>query len=156
MQPALADLGDALEHPVVGLHEEFGEPKVFAEACDGPDDATDLQVEGRPRSFVVVCGSADKHDGADGAAGLFLLEGGAEAVQAGVTAQAEGAGVVGDSVPVRVDQDKRTGESSEELSDDGFHFRRENEFNALLEQGVNRAEPGGKVLPEFAVVPKAS
>ena len=141
---------------MVGLHEEFGEPKVFAEACDGPDDATGHQVEGRPGSFVVECGSADKHDGADGAVGLFLLEGGAEAVQAGVTAQAEGAGVVGDSVPVRVDQDKRTGESSEELSDDGFHFRRENEFNALLKQGVNRAEPGGKVLPEFAVVPKAS
>ena len=29
-------------------------------------------------------------------------------------------------------------------------------FKTLLEQGVNGAEPGGKVLHEFAVVPKAS
>ena len=28
-------------------------------------------------------------------------------------------------------------------------------FKTLLEQGVNGAEPGGKVLHEFAVVPKA-
>ena len=70
---------------MVGLCEEFGGPKVSVEAFDGPDDATGLQVEGSPGSFVVECGLAEKHDGADGAVGIFLLEGGAEAVQAGVT-----------------------------------------------------------------------
>ena len=68
-QPALVDLGDALEHPVVRLYEEFGGPKVSAEAFDGPDDATGLQVEGSPGSFVVECGLINEHDGADGAAG---------------------------------------------------------------------------------------
>ena len=72
---------------MVRLYEEFGGPKVSAEAFDGPDDATGLQVEGSPGSFVVECGLAEKHDGADGAVGLFLLEGGAEAVQAGVTVE---------------------------------------------------------------------
>ena len=107
-----------------------------AEAFDGPDDATGLEIEGSPGSFVVECDSADKHDGADEAVGLFLLEGGAEAVQSGVSVQAEGAGVIGDGVPVRVDQDRRTDEFSEELSDDGFHFWNENELNTLLEQAV--------------------
>ena len=92
----------------------------------------------------------------DGTVGLFLLEGGAGAVQAGVTVQAEGAGVVVDGVLVRVDQDRRTGEFSAELSDDGFRFRSENEFNTLFEQVVSGAEPGGKVLKDFAVVSKAS
>ena len=98
------------------------------EAFDGPDDATGLQVEGSPGSLVVEGGSADEHAGADGAVGLFLLEGSAEAAQAGVTVQAEGAGVVGDGVRVRVDQHRRTGEFSEEWSDNGFLLRSENEF----------------------------
>ena len=38
---------------------------------------------------------------------MFLLEGGAEAVAAGVTVKAEGAGVVGDTVVVRKNQDWR-------------------------------------------------
>ena len=131
-----ADLGDVLERLVVGADEKHGGPEASAEAFEGPDDTTGLQVEGSPGLFVVECGSADKRDGEDGAVGLFLLEGGTEAVQAGVTVQAEGAGVVGDGVPVRVDQDRRTDEFSEELSDDGFHFWNENELNTLLEQAV--------------------
>ena len=152
----LADLGGVLERLVVGVDEELSGPEVCAEAFDGLDDATGLEIEENPGSFVVECSSADKQDEADGAVGLFLLAGGAEAVQASVTVQAEGAGVVGDGVSVWVDQDRRTGELSVELSDDGFHFRSENEFNTLIEQGVNGAEPSREVLQEFAVVPKAS
>ena len=152
----LADLGDVLDRLVVGVDEERRGPEVSAGAFDGPDDATGLEVGGSPGPFVVECGLADKHDGADGTVGLFLLKGGAGAVQAGVTVQSEGAGVVVDGVLVRVDQDRKTGEFSEELSDDGFRFRSENEFNGLLEQVVSGVEPGGKVLQEFAVVPKAS
>ena len=46
--------------------------------------------------------------------------------------KAERAGVAGDGFPVLVDQDKRTGGFVEDLSGDGFHFRSENELNALL------------------------
>ena len=126
------------------------------EAFNGPDDATSFQVERSPGSFVVEVDAADKHDGADGAVGLFLLEGNAKAVEAGVAVQAERAEVVGDGVPVRVDEDRRGGEFLEEWPDDGFHFRSENEFNTLLEQSINVAEPGGEIIQEFAVVPKAS
>ena len=87
---------------------------------------------------------------------MFLLEGNAKAVEAGVAVQAERAEVVGDGVPVRVDEDRRGGEFLEEWPDDGFHFRSENEFNTLLEQSINVAEPGGEIIQEFAVVPKAS
>ena len=127
----LADLGDVFERFVVGADEKHGGPEASAEAFEGPDDTTGLQVEGSPGLFVVECGSADKRDGEDGAVGLFLLEGGTEAVQAGVTVQAEGAGVVGDGVPVRVDQDRRTDEFSES-SDDGFHFRSKTNLTPCL------------------------
>ena len=81
----LADLGDVLECLVVRVDVELGGPEVPAETFDGPDDATGLQVEGGPGSFVVERGAADEDDGADGAVRLFLLKGGSEAVDAGVT-----------------------------------------------------------------------
>ena len=65
----LTDLGDLLERLVVGVDEERGGSEVSTEAFQGPDDATDLQVEGSPRSFVVECGLVNEHDGADGAVG---------------------------------------------------------------------------------------
>ena len=64
---------------------------------------------------------------------MFLLEGGAEAVAAGVTVQAEGTRVVGDGVPVGQDQDRRGGEFAEDLADYGFHGWDEEEFLSLLE-----------------------
>ena len=87
---------------------------------------------------------------------MFLLQGCAEIVDAGVAVEANGAGVVGDGVPVRVDQDRGGGEFVEGLTDDGFHFWGEDELNTLLEQGVDRKEPSGKVLEDFAVVPDDS
>ena len=64
---------------------------------------------------------------------MFLVKGGAEAVAAGVTRDAEGAGVVGDGVPVGQGQDRRGGEFAEDLGDYGFHGWDETEFGALLE-----------------------
>ena len=115
LQPALytgvvfADLGDVLQRFMVGVDEELGRPKMASEALDGPDDATGFEVEGGPCSLVVEGGAADEKDGADGAVGLFLFERCTETVDAGVAVEAEGAGVVGDSVPVRVDQDRGCG-----------------------------------------------
>ena len=102
----LADLGDILKRVVVRVDEELGRPEMTAEVFDSPDDATDLEVEGCPASFVVEGGAADEDDRAGGAVRLFLLEGGAKTVYAGVAVEAERARVV---VPVRVDQDRGGG-----------------------------------------------
>ena len=68
---------------------------------------------------------------------MFLLEGGAKTVGAGV--EAERAGVVGDGVPVRVDHDRRDGMFVKDVPDDDLYFWGENELNALLQPGVNEA-----------------
>ena len=70
-----------------------------AKALDDPDDATGLVVR------------------------LFLFEGGAETVDAGIAVGAEGERVVGDGVPVRVEQDRRSAEFMESFSDYDLHFR---------------------------------
>ena len=79
----LAYLDDALERLVV-RDVELGGPKVAVQPFDGPDDASRLEVEGRPRTFRVQGGAAEVEDGSDGAVRLFLLQCGAEAVEAGV------------------------------------------------------------------------
>ena len=110
LQPALnasivlSDPGDILEDFVIGVDQELGGPEVATEAFSGPDDATGFEVEGGPGSFVVEVGATDEDDGADGTIGLFLLEGCAETVDAGVAVKAKRAGVVRDGVRVRVDQ----------------------------------------------------
>ena len=78
---------------------------------------------------------SDEGDGADGAVWLFLLKGGAKAVAAGVTVEAEGAGVCfcRRRRPVGQDQDRRGGEFAEDLADYGFHGWDEKEFGSLLE-----------------------
>lgn len=73
----------------------------------------------------------------------------------GVSVQAERTGVVGDGIPVWVDQDRSGGEFVEELSDDGFHSGGEHELDALFEQGVDGAEAGRHVCDEHAVVANA-
>ena len=86
---------------------------------------------------------------------MFLFEGCADTVDAGIAVQAEGAGVVGDGVPVRIDQNRGSGEFAE-LSDDGFRFRGEDELDTLLEQGFDGAKPSGNILQESVIVPNTS
>ena len=107
----LAYFGGILKRLVVGVNDELCGPKVTTLSLDGPNDATGLKVEGSPRTSRVQGGAANKQDGPDGVVWLFLLEGGAEAVAAGVTVQAEGAGVVSDGVVVGKNQDRGRGES---------------------------------------------
>lgn len=76
-----ADLGDNLERFVVGVYQELGGDEVATEAFDGSDNAA-----GSSPGFFVVEGSVvDEDDGENRAAGLFLLEGCAEAVEDCVT-----------------------------------------------------------------------
>ena len=49
----LAHLDDALESFVVRVSAEFGGPKVIAQSFYCSDDASGLEVEGRPRTFRV-------------------------------------------------------------------------------------------------------
>lgn len=149
---AFADLRDVLERLVIGVDEEHGRLEVAPEAFGGPDYATSFEVKGGPGSFVSEGAAANENDGAYGTVGSLLLKGCAEAVDAGVAEEAKGKGVVGDDVPVRVDQDRGCGEFMENLADDCFHFRGEDELDTPLEQCVNEAGPSGQVLQEFAVV----
>ena len=78
-------------------------------------------------------------------------------VDAAVAVKAKGAGVVGDGIPVRLDQiGGGVGEFVEGLADDGFRLRCEDELNTLLAQGVDGTEPSGKILEAVSVVPNAS
>ena len=106
---------------MVGVDAEIGVPEVAAETFDGPNDASTFTVEGGPGTFVVEGGAADENDGAGGPVRLLLLELGAEAIAAGVTVLTEGSGIVGNGIPVWVDQGWRGGDVAEKLSDDGFH-----------------------------------
>ena len=93
---------------------------------------------------------ADENDGADGAVRLLLLEHGAQTVATGVTAQAEGSGIVGNGISVWVNQDRRGSEVVEKLSDDGFHGWGKDELDSLFEEGVDGAEPDGHVGDELS------
>ena len=73
----------------------------------------------------------------EGAVGLFLPESGAEAVTAGVAMQTEGAGVVGDGVPVRIDQDWGLGDLLRISWTMVSMVGSRNEIDALLEESVH-------------------
>ena len=88
---------------------------------------------------------------------MFLLEGGGKPVDTGVAAKADGAGGVGDGVPVQVDQDWTGGELVEDVSDDSINFWGENELNASFKQGIIYwAKPRGENVQYFSIVPNAS
>lgn len=125
------------------------------EASDGPDDATGSEVERSPGTFVVEGRASDERDGADRAVRLFLLGDSAEAVASGVAVEAKKARIVGNGVPVHVNQDRESFKFAEELSDDYFHFRSEICFNIFFEQVVGEVEPGVNNLQDFAVVTNA-
>ena len=64
---------------------------------------------------------------------MFLLESRSKAVEANVAVEAERAGVVGDGVPVGVDEDRWLGQFVEDGADGGFHGGGEVEGGVLLE-----------------------
>lgn len=64
--------------------------------------------------------AADKHDGENGVVVPLLVAGGTETVHAGILVEEEMAGVVGDGVPVGVDEGRRRGKFGETFPHDGF------------------------------------
>ena len=85
-----------------------------------------------------------------------MIEDGAKTVDAGVAVEAEMAEVLRDGVPVRLDKDRRCGESFHDVVDNDFHFWGENELNAMLQQGVNGTKPTGEIVQEFTILTNAS
>lgn len=146
LQPAfyastvLADIGAVINRLVVGVDQERDKPEITADALDGSDYGTGLEVEGWPVSFVIEGGAADEEDGANGAVRLFVVEGGAETVYVGLAVQAEGAGVVGGGVPVGIHQNRGSGEFVENLAKDDLHFRGEDELGTLAFMGRSQVE----------------
>ena len=117
-----------------GVDDELRGLKMTVQPLGDPNDATGFKVERGPRTFPAQRGVTDEQGGSDGAVWLFLLEGGAEAMAAGVTTQAEGARGVDDDVVFGENQDRRGGELTENVADGGFHWRGEREFAPLLEK----------------------
>ena len=78
---------------------------------------------------------------------LLFLESGVEPIAAGVTVQAQAAGVIVDGIPVWVDQNRGNGEGVEELSDDGFVV----EVKMNLTPCLRRALTGRRRMGMFAI-----
>ena len=73
-----------------------------------------------------------KHDGADGVVVLLLFESSAETVHTGITVDKKRVGVVGDPIPVGVNEDQRRGQLGETFQHYGFHGRSKYELDALF------------------------
>ena len=103
---------------------------------------------------MVEGGSADVDDGAYGAIGLCLFEGGAEASGAGVAMEAQGPRHVDDRVPVRKDKYRGCGAFREKSANCILHCGGEFERGALLQEGRHRAYVVSHVRQELAVITK--
>ena len=95
----LAGLGIIRKRLVINVDDELGRAEMPTEVFDGTDDATGLEGNRCPTSFVVLGNVVDEDDMADVGAQWVLVENGAKTVDAGVAVEAEMAEVVGDGVP---------------------------------------------------------
>ena len=107
-------------------------------------------------TFRLDGSAADEHDGADGVVVLLLFESSAETVHTGIAVEKKRAGVVGDAVPVGVNEDRRRGQRGAKFPHDGFHSRRKDELDALFEKGGNGPHPRGHIAQKFPVIGKTS
>ena len=87
---------------------------------------------------------------------LLLLEGGTETVHTGIVLEEETAGVVGDGVPVGVDEDQGCRQFGEKFPHNGFHGRSEDELDALFERGGDGQYPLCRISQEFPVIRKST
>ena len=87
-------------------------------------------------TFRLDGSAADEHDGADGVVVLLLFESSAETVHTGIAVEKKRAGVVGDAVPVGVNEDRRREQLGEKFPHDGFDSRSLDELDAFLRREV--------------------
>ena len=114
------DLVEAFERLVVRKKSEIGTPHVAAKTLGAPNDAARFQIERGPVKFRLDGSAVDEHNGANGVVILFLFESGTKTVLTGIAVEGKRAGVVGDGVPVRVDEDRGRGQLGEQFSHNGF------------------------------------
>ena len=105
---------------MVQKNVEIVTPQVTAKALDAPDDSARFQIERGPVKFRLDGSAVDEHNGANGVVILFLFESGTKTVLTGIAVEGKRAGVVGDGVPVRVDEDRGRGQLGEQFSHNGF------------------------------------
>ena len=87
---------------------------------------------------------------------LLLFESSAETVHTGMTVKEKRAGVVGDAVPVGVNEDRRRGQLGKTLPHDGFHGRSKDERDALVEKGDDGPYPLRHVAQKFPAIGEIS
>ena len=107
-------------------------------------------------TFRLDGSAADEHDGSGGVVGLLLFESTAETVNTGIAVEKKRVGVVGDAVPVGLDEDRRRVQLDEKFPHDGFHGRSKDELGALFENGGDGPYPLGHIAQKFPVIGKAS
>ena len=114
---------------------EIGNPQVTVKALDALDDAARVQIERGPVAFRLDGSAADEQNGVNDVVILLLLEGDTETIHTGIAVEEERAGVVGDGVPVGVDEDWERAKLGERFPHNGFHGRTKDELDALFEKG---------------------
>ena len=146
------DLIESFERLVVRKKSKIGTPQVTAKELDGQDDAARFQIERGPVTFNLDGSATDEHNGVNGVVILLLLEGGTETVHTGIAAEEKRAGVVGDGVPVGVDEDRECGQLREQFPHNGFHGRSKDELDALFEKGCDGPYPLRHIAQNFPVI----
>lgn len=108
---------------VVRKNAKLCAPKVTPKALDRPSKATSFKIERSPAYFRVKGSTANIGDGSHGTVGLSLVKCSTKAIDAGVALHPEGARAVLHGVPIREEQDRRSGEFCEQATHDGLHVR---------------------------------
>ena len=85
-----------------------------------------------------------------------MFESRAETVHTGIAVEKKRPGVVGDAVPVDVNEDRRRGQPGEKFPHDGFHSRSKDELDALFEKGGDGPYPLRRIAQKFPVIGKAT
>ena len=120
---------------------KIGTSQVTTKALDAPDDAARFQIERGPVTFRLDGSAADQHNGVNGVVALLLFEGGTETVHTGIAVEEGKAGVVGNDVPVGVDEDRGREQLGEKFPHNGFHSRNKDDLDALFEKGGDGPYP---------------
>ena len=110
---------------------EIRTPQVTAKVLDAPDDAARFQIERGSVMFRLDGSVVYEHKRANCVVVLLLFEGGTEPVHTRIAVEKERAGVVGDGVPLGVDEDRGRGQLGEKFPHNGFHGRSKDEHDAL-------------------------
>ena len=107
-------------------------------------------------TFRLDGSAADEHDGVDGVVVPLLFESSTETVHTSIAIENKRVEIVGDAVPVGVNEERRRGQLDEKFPPDGFHGRSKDELDALFAKGGDGPYPLGHIAQKFPVIGKTS